>query len=139
MAPAQVLSLMLQWSSDIFPTSAITDGAAARRREKRKEDKYQHERLPAGDVMSFVPLVFEHFSRWGEKAEGFLKELAKESTDEDGHPNTCEFVGYWRKRVSLQIQKCNAGVIFRKLSSLTELMDYDISSFSDLLVQEHIH
>ena len=89
--------------------------------------------------MSFVTLVFEHLGRWGEKAEGFLKELAKESTDEDGHPNTCEFVGYWRKRVSLQIQKCNAGVIFRKLSSLTELMDYDISSFSDLLVQEHIH
>ena len=44
--------------------------------------------------MSFVPLVFEHFGRWGEKAEGFLKELAKESTDEDGHPNTCEFVDY---------------------------------------------
>ena len=88
MAPAQVLRLMLQcmahpWSSDIFPTSAITDGAAARRCEKRKEDKYQHERLPADDVMSFVPLVFEHFSRWGEKAEGFLKELAKESTDEE--------------------------------------------------------
>ena len=79
------------------------------------EDKYQHERLPAGDVMSFVPLVFEHFSCWGEKAKGFLKELSKESTDEDGHPNTCEFVGYWRKHLSLQIQKCNAGVIFRKL------------------------
>ena len=76
------------WSSDIFPTSAITDGAAARRREKRKEDKYQHERLPAGDFLSFVPLVFEHFGRWGEKAEGFLKELSKESTDEDGHRNT---------------------------------------------------
>ena len=26
---------------------------------------------------SFVPLVFEHFGRWGEKAEGFLKELAQ--------------------------------------------------------------
>ena len=86
------------WSSDIFPTSAITDGAAARRHEKRKEDKYQHERRPAGDVMSFVPLVFEQFGRGGDKAEGFLKELAKKSTDEDGHPNTCEFVGYWRKR-----------------------------------------
>ena len=127
------------WSSDIFPTSAITDGAAARRREKRKEDKYQHERLPAGDFLSFVPLVFEHFGRWGEKAEGFLKELSKESTDEDGHRNTCEFVGYWRKRLSLQIQKCNAGVILKKLSSLTELMDYDISSFSDMVVQEHLH
>ena len=127
------------WSSDIFPTSAITDGAAARRREKRKEDKYQHERLPAGDFLSFVPLVFEHFGRWGEKAEGFLKELSKESTDEDGHRNTCEFVGYWRKRLSLQIQKCNAGVILKKLSSLTELMDYDISSFSAMVVQEHLH
>ena len=113
----------------------MTDGAAARRREKRKEDKYQHERLPAGDVMSFVPLIFEHFGHWGEKAEGFLKELSKELTDEDGHSNTCEFVGYWRKCLSLQIQKCNAGMIFRKLLSLTELTDYDISSFSDMLVQ----
>ena len=110
------VAMAYPWSSDIFPTSAITDGAAARRCEKRKEDKYQHECLPAGDVMSIVPLVFERVGRWGEKAEGFLKELSKElskeSTDEDGHPNTCEFVGYWRKRLSLQIQKCNAGVIF---------------------------
>ena len=52
---------------------------------------------------------------------------------------TLEFVGYWRKRLSLQIQKCNAGVILKKLSSLTELMDYDISSFSDMVVQEHLH
>ena len=27
----------------------------------------------------------------------------------------------------------------KKLSSLTELMDYDISSFSDMVVQEHLH
>ena len=69
---------------------------------------------------SFVPLVFEYFGRWGEKAERFLKELSKESADEGGHPNTCEFVGYWRKRLSLQIQKCNAGVIFRKLNFVTD-------------------
>ena len=86
--------------------------------------------------MSFVPLVFENFGRWGENAEGFLKELAKESND-DGHPSTCEFVGYWRKRLSLQIQKCNAGVIFRKLSSLTEFTDYVFNS--NMHVQEHLH
>ena len=73
MVPAQALRLMLQWL--IHGVQTYT--SAARRREKRKEDKYQHKRLPAGDVVSFVPLVFEHFGRWGEKAEGFLKELIR--------------------------------------------------------------
>ena len=70
----QALAPMLSWtyrshrSSDIFPTSATMDGAAASRREDRKVASYEKERYPGGLAVRVVPLVLEHFGRWGKKA-----------------------------------------------------------------------
>ena len=49
------------WSSNIFPTSTTTDGAAACRREERKKARYAKETYPVGMSVQVVPLVIEHF------------------------------------------------------------------------------
>ena len=62
------VALAHPWASDILPHAATTGGSAAMRREQIKENKHAQERLPGGYSSTFVPLVFEHFGRWGEKA-----------------------------------------------------------------------
>ena len=113
------IALAHPWSSDIFPRSSETDDAAAERREERKKSKYEKECLPGGTAVSLIPLVMEHFGRWGVMGRNFLQKLAKKSCDEIGRPNAAEFLDFWRKRFSLQLQKCNAKVILRKMASLS--------------------
>ena len=49
------------WSSDIFSTSATTDGAAACRCEERKKARYAKETYPGGMSVQVVSLVMDHF------------------------------------------------------------------------------
>ena len=37
-------------------------------------------------------------------------------TDEDGRPNPSDFKTHWRRRLSVQLQICNARVIARKMA-----------------------
>ena len=64
------------WSIDILSKASLFDGAAALRREEIKAKKYLGEILPQGLSPSEVPLVFEHFGQWGEKALKYLDDLA---------------------------------------------------------------
>ena len=41
----------------------------------------------------------------------------RQSTDGVGRPNVAEFVDFWRKRFSVQLQRCNSRVILKKLSA----------------------
>ena len=41
--------------------------------------------------MRVVPLVLEHFGRWGKKAETYLDDLSKQSKDDFGKSNRAEF------------------------------------------------
>ena len=129
------IALAHPWSSDIFPKSSESDGAAAERkdREKRRKAKYAKETLPGRSTVSFIPLVIEHIGQWGEMGRTFLERLAKKSRDELGRSNTAEFLDIWRKRFSTQLQKCNAKVIMRKsqLSPITLTVPYiALPSFS---------
>ena len=67
------IALAHPWSSDIFPRSSESDGAAAERREERKKAKYAKENLPGVSTVSFILLVIEHFGRWGEMGKTFWK------------------------------------------------------------------
>ena len=113
------VALAHPWSSDIFPTSATTDGAAASRREERKKAGYDRETYPGGLSVKVTPLVLEHFGRWGKQGEEYLDQLSKRPTDDFGRPNRAEFKDNWRKRFAIQLQKCNAGVFLRKTSALS--------------------
>ena len=73
-----------------------------------------------GYAPTAIPLVFEHYGRWGDEAQQFLKTLSLMSYDEDGHQNASNFTTYWRQRLSVQLQQCNARVITRKTSHLLE-------------------
>ncbi len=55
------------WSSDIFSLSPTIDGAAASRLEDRKKARYGKETYPEGASVQVIPLVLEHYGRWGEK------------------------------------------------------------------------
>ena len=94
-------------------------GFAAKKREDLKFSKYDQERLASGDSPAFTPLVFEHFGCWGEKAVDYLRVLSRKSRDAVGKSNTADFINFWRKRISVQIQKCNSRVLLRKIDRLT--------------------
>ena len=101
------------WGIDILSKASLFDGAAALRREI-KAKKYLGEILPQGSSSSAVPLVFEHFGRWGEKALKYLDDLSHLSRDERGRKNPANFKLFWRRRLSVELQRCNASVMSRK-------------------------
>ena len=104
-------------------------------REDKKMKKYSEELVPGGYVSRCVPLVIEHFGRWGTKAEKFLQHLSQQSANLEGNFNVSMFMSYCRKRFSTILQRCNAKVILRKFSKLSpnhgdldRLFDFDIQS-----------
>ena len=122
------------WSSDVFPQSGMK-GVTAKRREERKEAKYSKLYSSTGEKSSVVPLVFEHFGRWGEKAETYLSSLASRSRDEAGRKNASDFKCYWRRRIAVRIQKCNGKVIARKISKLSRNDTFD----SPLAISKYLY
>ena len=103
---------------DLILTDRQTDRqTAASKREDRKVARYERERYPGGLSVTVVPLVGAHFGRWGKKAEAYLDDLSKRSRDGFGRLNRAEFKDYWRKRLSIQLQRCNASVLLRKVSN----------------------
>ena len=73
------VSLAHPWSQDIIRRASKESGHAAATREEKKMKKYSEELVPGGYVSRCVPLVIEHFGRWGTKAENFLKHLSQQS------------------------------------------------------------
>ncbi len=105
-------------SNEIEGLSATTQRAAATRRENLKIKKDDKELLPGGFRPTFVPIVFEHFGCWGEKAEHYLKKLSQLSRNDDGKPNASTFKTYWRSVFSVCLQQSNARVIDRKIQKI---------------------
>ena len=73
--------------------------------------------LPDGLSVRVTPLVLDHFGRWGKKAETYLDDLSKQSKDDFGKSNRAEFKDYWRQRIAIQLQRCNANVLLKKISN----------------------
>lgn len=60
-----------------MPRSAEVDGAAAERKEERK-NKYKTERRPeVPRYLNIAPLVLQRFRRWGMEGSEYLQKLAK--------------------------------------------------------------
>ena len=116
------ISLAHPWSQGILKRSSKEDGFAARTREEKKTNKYTGEIVPGGTSSKCVPLVFEHFGRWGLQANAFLHTLSKQCSriEEDPFCSAKQFKTFWRKRFSLILQRCNAKVILKKLSRVSE-------------------
>ena len=106
--PAAELDIALSHSvsKDILCRADYFDGAAASRREKIKHTKYDSQLLPGGYAPTAIPLVFEHYARWSDEAQQFLKILSLMSYNEDGCQNASNFTTYWRQRLSVQLQQC---------------------------------
>ena len=84
--------------------TAREDGATAVRREERKAKKYQLKVLPGGLCLNFVPLVMEHFGRWGRQAQSFLSRLSQLSKNIDLGNSDQDFKCYWRRRFAVALQ-----------------------------------
>ena len=108
------VSLAHPVSQDILKRASKEDGHAARTRE---ENKYAGEFLPCGSSSKCVPLVFEHFGRWGLQANTFLCHLSKYCSRTDAEPlsNDKQFKTFWRKRFSTTLQRCNARDVMPEL------------------------
>ena len=121
------ISLAHPWSIDNVKRASRIDGFAASAREDKKKAKYSEHQLPGGSESKCVPLVLEHFGRWGEEVLRFLNQLSRKNQ------NVVQFKSHWRKRLSIILQKCNARVLLKKLSRLScdiivadDLFDFDI-------------
>ena len=134
------VSLAHPWSQDTLKRASREDGFAARTREEKKMNKYAGEILSGGTSSKYVPLVFEHFGRWGLQADIFLHRLSKQCsfTNEDPFCNAVQFKSFWRKRFSMILQRCNARVILKKLSRLSETKN-DMDKLFDFEVQFQVH
>ena len=102
------------WSIDIVSRASLFDEAAALRRKEIKAKQYMGEMLPQGSSPSVVPLVFEHFGRWGEKVLKYLDDFSHLSKDKSDRKNPAEFKLFWRRRFSVELQRCNASAMSRK-------------------------
>ena len=85
------------WATDTLSQASKKEGAAAANMENRKLTKYGQVTLPSASSLTLVPLVFEHFGHWEERATRYLQELSTRSTDDNGNKNAKEFMCYWRK------------------------------------------
>jgi hypothetical protein len=112
------VSLAHPWAGHIISQAAEEDGVAAARREHEKSRKYAAMVDVWGSPSSCVPLVLEHFGRWGQQALQFLDQLSLQSVDEDGRENGKEFKTFWRRRFSVALQRCNSSVLRRKISRI---------------------
>ena len=111
------------WAQQILSQAALEDGAAASKRELEKAQKYGGEWNMWGRTSNCIALVFEHFGRWGQDAVDFLNRLSHQSTDEDGRSNGREFKTYWRRCLSIALQRCNANVLCKKLGRVVRSKD----------------
>ena len=105
------------WSSVVLSKLAEVDGFASLVREERQRKKYAKFALSSGGTTSptLNPLVFEHFGRWGQKAERYLNTLASRASDCYWKRSHSKFVCHWRKLIAVIVQKANAGVILGKI------------------------
>ena len=99
--------------------------------------KYSEELVPGGYVSRCVPLVIEHFGRWGTK-QNILQHLSQQSANREANFNASMFMLYWRKRFSTILQRCNAKVILRKLSKLSPIRG-DLERLFDFDIQSQVH
>ena len=134
------VSLAHLWSQDILKRASREDGYAARTREEKKMNKYAGQFLPCGSSSKCVPLVFEHFGRWGLQADTFLCHLSKYCSRTDAEPfsNDEQFKTFWRKRFSTTLQRCNARVVLKKLSRLSDTK-IDTDKLFDFDIQGQVH
>ena len=134
------LSLAHPWSQRILKRSSREHGFAAHTREEKKTFKDTEEILPGWTSSKCIPLVFEHFSRWGLQADAFLHTLSKQCSrmEEDAFCSAEQFKTFWRKRFSLILERCNAKVILKKLSRVSETKN-DMDKLFDFNVQTQVH
>ena len=124
-------------SGDSMKGAAAESGYAAKKREMKKEQKYNQQVSQSGSRLSFVLLVFEHYGYWGPSAEDYLDCISKKAKDTNGHNCETDFRDRWRKQISVNIQKCNAKVISKKVSKLSMRRAEDFLYDTD--IQHHVH
>ena len=77
-----------------------------------------------------LPLVLEHFGRWGKDVEDFLSKLALQSRDTREKKNVTEFKALWRQMMSVTLQKSNSQVIRDKIKQLRHHLSNHSWSFT---------
>ena len=109
------ISLAYPFSSDTVVRASRKDRFAA-----AKRNKYSNQQHQGSCKATFIPLIFEHFGCWGEKADNYLNQLAERLRDVESGSSEAQFRGQWRKRLSICLQKSNSNVILRKLRRIAE-------------------
>ena len=116
------ISVIHPWMASVFPATSNSTGHAAADRDKLKNTKYLTSTASLG--YDFKPLSFEVFGRWSPVVSEFCTTVASRAFDD--HPaDKAEFLHYWRRRLSVCIQKENADIILKKLSSILRADDSD--------------
>ena len=107
------VSVIHPWMASVFPATASSTGFAAADRDKLKNTKYLSDASDLG--YDFQPLSFEDFGRWSPVVSHLCSSVASRI---DQTADRAEFLHYWRRRISVCVQRENAKIILKKLSSI---------------------
>ena len=91
-----------------------------KKKRGEKINKYSNQQHPGSCKATFIPMIFEHFGCWGEKADNYLNQLAKRSRDVESGLSEAQFRGQWRKKLLICLQKSNSNAILRKIRRIAE-------------------
>ena len=112
---------------------ANVPGRAAKAADIEKRRLYEELSLQLG--YSFYPLVFETYGRWGESMQNIFTLLVKHASELKGIPLGA-MATYWRRRLSITLQKMVARCILARVGRLNSSPFRDESSWFGLIEEQ---
>ena len=112
-------------SSQLTVQNASIQGRAAAAAERIKNAKFQEDSSAAN--MLFLPFAFETYGRWGDSFGKFFVKLM-----------THGLINYWRRRLSMTLQKSIATGILSRMGKLNSSPQHDESTWASAVVDQSI-
>ena len=122
-------------SSQLTIQNASISGRAAAAAERVKNAKFQEDSSAAN--MLFLPFAFETYGRWGDSFSKFFIKLMTHGSAYTGIDQGT-LTNYWRRRISMTLQKSIAAGILERMGKLNSSPQHDESNWASAVVDQSI-
>ena len=95
--------------------------AAAKFREVEKKADY--DTLCNANNLHFVPVIFETYGKWGKLGDTLIEDLIDKAAHNDTDIPTSVLKDFWRKRISLELQRENARQMISRMERAKKGID----------------
>ena len=122
-------------SSQLTIQNASIQGRAAVAAERIKNAKFQENSSAAN--MLFLPFALETYGRWGDSFVKFFVKLMTHGSAYSGIDQGT-LINYWRRRLSMTLQKSIATGILSRMGKLNSSPQHDESNWASAVVDQSI-